>query len=129
LTESVATPKRKHTRWFQEHKDRSPVSRLRFSENELQSILEAVTFRADYLVKQEYPAHKEIWLSSEHFRAHEANPNSELGKEWTEHTDAVRDIKAEVSRLNLIERQLQLHFKMIDGSYPEALRTRGRVMH
>lgn len=129
MSETEQKPKKRHSAWYLEHQDTSPVSRLRFSENELQSILEAVTFRANYLVKQEYPAHKEIWLSSEHFRAHEANPNSELGKEWTEHTDAVRDIKAEVSRLNLIERQLQLHFKIIDGSFPEALRTRERTMH
>jgi len=121
-------PKRKSI-WHIEGKDTSPVSRLRFTELEWKAILEAVGFQADYLVNHEYPIHKEIWLNQEHFAAHETNPNSELGQEWTKHTDMVQDIKNQVVTLNGIERQLQLHFKIIDGSVPEFWRTVKRVMH
>jgi len=128
MTESVAVPKKHHSLWYSEHQDTSPVSRLRFSENELHLILGAVTFTADSLVK-EFEIHKPFWLSGELFRAHEANPNSEEGKLWKFHTDRCGEIKREVGNLNRIERHLMMYFKIIDGSCPEALRTRGRTMH
>jgi len=128
MTETEQKPKRKHSIWYAEHQDTSPVCRLRFTENELRAILGAVTFTADSLVK-EFEIHKPFWLSGELFRAHEADPNSENGKLWKFHTDRCGEIKRLVSKLNLIERQLMIYFKMIDGSCPELLRTRERTMH
>jgi hypothetical protein len=127
LTESVVTHKRKGV-WHGEREDTSPTTRFSFSENEGKLILEAVTFRADSLVK-EFEDHKQFWLNGELFSAHEQDPNSEEGKLWKFHTDRCMEIKNEVARLNGVERQLQLHFKIIDGSCPEALRTRERTMH
>ena len=115
--------------WRMEKTDTSPVSRLRFTENEWKLILESVSFMADYLVEQEYPKHRQFWLNQEYFMTHETNPESELGKQWREHTDKCGEIQTKVGKLNLIERQLELHFKLITGRLPEWKRTLHRVMH
>jgi len=129
MSETEQKPKTHHSIWYAEHQDTSPVSRLRFSENELHLILGAVTFTADSLVKEFEREHKPFWLSGELFRAHEVDPLSDKGKLWKFHTDRCTEIKRQVSNLNRIERQLMMHEGTIDGSCPEALRTRGRTMH
>jgi len=129
MTESVATPKRKHSIWYGENRDTSPVSRLRFTENEWKLILAAITMTADALVK-EYHEHRPFWSGEGgYFMAHEQDPNSEKGKLWRFHTDRCFEIKRQVARLNRIERQLQIHLGMIDGSFPEYMRTRERIMN
>jgi len=132
MTEAIPTNapriKRKHSIWFSQKQDTSPVSRLRFTENEWKAILEAVTFQADYLAQQQYPIHREFWVNHDYFWAHEADPNSEKGKLWTFHTDKCGELKNRVAKLNLIERQLMIHFKMIDGSDPAWIRTKDRMM-
>ena len=120
---------KKRSIWRMEEADKSPVSRLRFTENEWKLILKAIGFYADYLAEQEYPKHRHFWLNSEYFQAHETDPESELGKQWRIHTDKCGEIKTKVRELNLIERQLELHFKIINGKTKEWMRTVHRVMH
>jgi hypothetical protein len=110
-------------------KEPERVMRLRFTESEWKLVLEAVSFIADYLALKEYPKSRSIWLDTEHFEAYEANLDSDMGKAWTEHTNKCQQIKNKVERLNKIERQLQLTFKLIDASTPEWIRTKDRFVH
>ena len=88
------------------------VRRFRFTDSEWKLILEAVSHYSKHLFEVEYPQHQKIWLGQEYFWAHQKDPSSPLGLEWQKNADMCTQIRAKVSRLDLMERRLTRRVRM-----------------
>jgi len=125
---------------YRKKNDTSTVHRLRFTENELKLILESVGFYADYLSQAVYPKVKAQWdqLVKENMRYHEqvlherwlgVKPGDPSFEDHAKVDGQIKELKTKVDGLNLVERQLNLDFKLIDSKTPQWQLTFKRIMH